>query len=138
MKTENENKLYEKFNFINEKYLIDGVCCGDGWFGLLYDLCIEIEKSGVPKDFIVSQIKEKFGGLRFYVSSCSNEVFDLIDKAEQDSYTICERCGKDGKLRDNMGWMMTLCDECNRMCKVFNAEIGVDRRIIINESNISD
>lgn len=57
------------------------------------------------------QVKEKFGSLRFYMTSNTDEIDDLIDKAEEKSYKTCEECGCPGKLR-NGGWMTTLCDSC--------------------------
>lgn len=90
---------------------------GEGWYPLLWELH-EILEPLVPDLFRVEQVKEKFGGLRFYISydaECSGEVdqamYRAIDWAEQRSYTICESCGRDGKLRKG-GWLKTLCDSC--------------------------
>jgi len=58
-----------------------------------------------------SQVKEKFGTLRFYMTTGSNEMYNLIDEAEKESAKTCEFCGKPGKLRSG-GWLLTLCDEC--------------------------
>jgi hypothetical protein len=51
----------------------------DGWFDILWRLCedleplvAEFEAAGGPK-FEVLQVKEKFGGLRFYVNCRRNE-----------------------------------------------------------------
>jgi len=82
-------------------------CVGDGWKDLIetcFNACVE-------HDVCVSQVKEKFGGLRFYVGPASTEVFDIIDECELLSYTICELCGKPGRPREG-GWIRTLCDEC--------------------------
>ena len=51
-------------------------------------------KTGIPPQFQVQQVKEKFGGLRFYISAAPQEVHNMIHKAEAESYTICEHCGK--------------------------------------------
>lgn len=58
-----------------------------------------------------SQIKEKFGTLRFYLSHGTDEMFKIADEAERKSATICEECGDTGKLRKG-GWLRTLCDGC--------------------------
>ena len=48
---------------------------GDGWFPLLWRLCESLEPVVAEavkergKPFEVLQVKEKFGGLRFYVSA---------------------------------------------------------------------
>ena len=79
---------------------------GKGWHALidrLYD--------AKPEDVRVTDVKEKFGGLRFYVGAAPEEYDDLIIEAEEESYTICERCGKPGELRPG-GWIYTLCDDC--------------------------
>lgn len=82
--------------------------CEDGWFDLLCETAFKIYTTGqVP---IATQIKEKFGGLRFYVDSFIEEVFVIIEGAEAESYTICEVCGKPGEIRRG-GWVKTLCEE---------------------------
>jgi len=78
---------------------------GPGWGEL-----VEAIYNRLPADAHIDQIKEKFGGLRFYVSADS-ETLDFIDEMEAKSLTICEHCGKPGKPRDG-GWILTLCDEC--------------------------
>jgi len=55
--------------------------------------------------------KEKFGGLRFYINEGSDEIFNRITKAENDSYEICERCGEKGEIRRDIGWYLTLCNK---------------------------
>lgn len=78
---------------------------GIGWAKLinaLYD--------NMPESVRVLQVKEKFGGLRFYVVGASEEFSNLIDKCEAESEHICEYCGKPGKLR-KLSWIKTLCNE---------------------------
>ena len=38
---------------------------------------------------------------------------DVINYYEEESFKVCEVCGKKGRLRGH-GWMATLCDECSR------------------------
>lgn len=59
-----------------------------------------------------SQIKEKFGGLRLYMTSGTDEIFDLIEEYEDKSYHICEDCGSDQATQNEVGWVRTLCDPC--------------------------
>lgn len=59
------------------------------------------------------QVKTKYGGLRFYMTHGTDEIFELIDEAEDKSYEICELCGEKGKPRD-IGWIWTLCDKCHK------------------------
>ena len=60
----------------------------------------------------VVQIKEKFGGLNYYMSFENDEMSDLIIAAAQRSETICENCGKPGKTRNFSGWCVTECEAC--------------------------
>jgi hypothetical protein len=66
-----QNKFFKKFDFFRkgntpQEYFFWGIECGDGWFDLLWKLCQDIEELGYCGQII--QIKEKFGGLRFYES----------------------------------------------------------------------
>lgn len=56
----------------------------------------------------VLQVKEKFGGLRFYVSGATPEIQAAIDFAESLSHTICEECGNKGFIVGR-SWIRTLC-----------------------------
>jgi hypothetical protein len=56
-----------------------------------------------------SQVKEKFGGLRFYINGYTDEVRGMIRMAESMSYRTCEVCGNPGRS-NNHGWISTLCD----------------------------
>ena len=87
--------------------------CNDGWYDLLDHLCYMIDDRQVKVglDIHVSQIKEKFGGLRFYCYGGDDVVYYLVDFASKLSYTVCEQCGNRGKLRNEHGWMYTACDE---------------------------
>ena len=80
-----------------------------GWFPLIKDLITDLIELGWNKE--VCQVKEKFGGLRFYINDGSDEVFNRIHKAEKESLTICEITGKVGELRTNIPWFRTLTDE---------------------------
>jgi hypothetical protein len=82
---------------------------GEGWFPLIKSLIEDLIALGWNKQ--VCQVKEKFGGLRFYINNGSDEIFDRIRKAEDDSLNICEKTGKPGYLRNDNGWLVTLCDE---------------------------
>ena len=82
---------------------------GDGWKPLIDPLIEQANREGAK----IAQIKEKFGGLRFYVSNASAKLNSMIDMAERQSFHICERCGKEGKLRTDRSWLKTLCEECN-------------------------
>lgn len=70
---------------------------------------------------VAVQVKEKFGGLRFYVNGADDEVRGMIDMAESMSYRLCEDCGTKGTLRKG-GWYRTMCDPCNDTWEARRAE----------------
>jgi len=120
MKEDLEERLFSRFpsffryrSNLRASLMGFGFECGDGWFDLIWKLCEDIERAVPPEGFNVAQVKEKYGGLRFYAGPCSEEVFNLISEAEDKSYSICEICGAPGKLRDDRGWILTLCDKHN-------------------------
>jgi len=67
---------------------------------------MEEEAAKVP---VASQVKEKFGGLRFYVQAATDEHYNYITFAESMSYRTCEVCGNPGKPYTD-GWHSTLCE----------------------------
>jgi hypothetical protein len=57
----------------------------------------------------IVQVKEKFGGLRFYMDGGTPELEHYVTFAEAMASRTCEICGKPGESR-NTGWIKTLCD----------------------------
>lgn len=94
-----------------------GFECGSGWEPLLRELSEGLEKEILKlpvehRDHIrASQVKEKYGTLRFYMTSESDEMSYLIGEAERKSAVTCENCGSKGKVR-NDGWISIRCDDC--------------------------
>lgn len=116
-----------------------GFAVGDGWYGLIDGLCGMIthyvkthnddvdyrlqqiaEGKRTEKDYSpdllvkrempkIRQVKEKFGGLRFYVDTTDKRIHHWIEFAEVVSTKICEECGAPGERRGE-GWVRTLCD----------------------------
>jgi hypothetical protein len=83
--------------------------CDSGWYPLIKDLIEDLVELGWDRE--VCQVKEKFGGLRFYINAASDEMYDRISQAEKESYETCEVTGKPGQLRTDIGWWTTLCEE---------------------------
>lgn len=81
---------------------------GDGWIPLVQNLIEEAIEAGWNKQ--ICQVKEKFGGLRFYINGAPDEVYEIIRKYEELSYETCIVCGEKGELRYG-GWLLTLCDK---------------------------
>lgn len=134
-----EEYLYTKYpDFFKDKdsdmsqtCMCWGLCCEDGWFGLI-NLCCDriaevLKAHQLSLDtFNFTQIKEKYGGLRLYFSlNNPNEENGLlpeglwdtiqlhISEAENASYKTCEFCGeqKTAKERGEC-WITVRCDFC--------------------------
>ena len=61
------------------------------------------------KQVFAVQVKEKFGGLRFYINVGDDYINGAIMMAENMSYHICEECGAPGEPA-GPGWILTLCE----------------------------
>lgn len=130
MKNQLEKQLLEMYpkifkNLYDENSCMKyGIECGDGWYDLIETLCHSLQwyadKNGYPQ-VIADQIKEKFGGLRFYIHY--DEPYDpmvekyrylegMIHFAEQMSFQICEKCGEKGKTINTGCWSSTSCEKC--------------------------
>lgn len=108
-----------------------GFAIGEGWWGIVEELCSQIQHHidwvngsrkrlmennpydhTIPEEcpqVIVRQIKEKFGGLRFYYDGGDDTVDGMVRMAESWAARTCDVCGDKGKSRDG-GWIRTLCD----------------------------
>lgn len=58
---------------------------------------------------VISQVKEKFGGLRFYYVGGDAAIEGMVRMAEGIASYTCEDCGSPGYTRPG-GWLRTLCD----------------------------
>lgn len=98
-----------------------GFECGDGWYELIKECSAKIEavNEKLAEPITAAQVKEKFGGLRFYLNTCQSEcgdevwkeVREAIEIAERKADITCEDCGKPGKTGGRI-WISTLCTEC--------------------------
>lgn len=99
-----------------EPFELFGVECDKGWGELIQPLFDWIEKYNKEHEddpIVIQQVKEKFGGLRFYVSYEPDELSRMIHKAEGDSYGICEVCGSKIDVgHTSSGWIKTICRKC--------------------------
>jgi hypothetical protein len=100
-----------------------GFAVGDGWCVLLETLCARLDTilAAAPgAAMAVVQVKEKFGGLRFYYDlqgadeAISEAMREAVDLAEAASARICEQCGRRGARRDSGGWLSTVCAACQQ------------------------
>lgn len=81
---------------------------GEGWHSIVDDLIKDLFALGWNGSLY--QIKEKFGGLRFYIDKGNDEIFKRINLAELQSLKTCEDCGEEGTTGSWGGyWILTLC-----------------------------
>ena len=96
-----------------------GFAVGRGWWPILQALCANIqshtdwwnknrETRPVVEQVVVEQIKEKFGGLRFYYTGGDDKVRGMVAMAEAWADRSCEECGAPGTA-GGKGWIKTLC-----------------------------
>jgi hypothetical protein len=85
---------------------------GKGWQPIVRIVISECDTRGV----IITQIKEKFGGLRIYTkhSHPGIEFIDgMIRLAERVCAITCEFCGAPGqRITTKRQWLKTLCNSC--------------------------
>jgi hypothetical protein len=93
-----------------------GFAIGEGWWPIIESLCSNIQhyinwknrESEIVPQVVVAQIKEKFGGLRFYYEGGDDRIHGMVSMAESWADKSCETCGAPG-TSGGKGWIKTLC-----------------------------
>jgi hypothetical protein len=109
------SSLIDKIKFGYEK----SIYVSEGWRELVYTLHEKL--SYISPNYKVHQVKQKFGGLRFYAEyvpkgkeknpDLMKSIFDdLVALAETASYHICETCGDWGELVGDT-WIYVACKD---------------------------
>lgn len=93
-----------------------------GWakaFGyeLICELRDSLKKANYLDKYRITQIKEKYGTLRWYDCGAPKEVFDVIRKYIKFSSKVCIRCGKPA-THITSGWINYMCKECIEECNL--------------------
>ena len=111
-------KIFAERNLpMQETAMCWGFECGDGWFNIINQLCQNIQHhidwknkdKEVVAQVVVSQVKEKYGTLRFYYSGGDDTIDGMVSMAESMSGVTCEECGNIGES-NNGGWIKVLCE----------------------------
>ena len=88
------------------------IACLPGWLNLIDELCrtlqIHLDSHPDVPQVDVLQVKEKFGGLRFYYSGGDSVCRDAVAMAEERSLSTCEVCGQTGTLGGER-WLNVRC-----------------------------
>lgn len=84
-------------------------------------------------------IKEKYGLLRVDLYSKKIPIdrhMALENAAEMEASVVCECCGRPGKHRPKLDWMLTLCDRCYKKGRKFRDKITdeTEKRWLADES----
>lgn len=94
-------------------------CMPVGWKKTLgIQLCEELREELLRIDpsllykYRVSQVKEKYGSLRWYDGSYSDQMDDIVSKFEDISQYTCIVCGKINVPILDDGWISPCCTEC--------------------------
>jgi hypothetical protein len=123
---EENKKLCEKYPFLIVKNRWTGEVSEDydysyteidampqGWFKAFGMQMVEELSQALgenAKNYRITQIKEKFGGLRWYDAGCTKEGYEVIRKYEGLSIITCIICGEPAtKISD--GWISPYCNE---------------------------
>ena len=121
--TERYPKIFSLPEGSAEPFSYFGFECGDGWFDLIDLLCKRIQHhidwaiKDLPEEkkegfqVVATQIKEKFGTLRFYHSGGDDHTDGMISMAESMSGKICEICGDKATVQTK-GWIRNICQPC--------------------------
>jgi len=111
-------KIFAQRNLpMTETCMCWGFECGDGWFNIINQLCQNIQhhidwknkEKEVVAQVVVSQVKEKYGTLRFYYSGGDDTIDGMVSMAASMSGVTCEQCGNPG-TQNYGGWITTLCE----------------------------
>ena len=96
--------------------------CGKGWWPMIEKVVSAIDSYNAahPDSLVeVTQIKQKFGGLRIYHHNAPEDIRLLIDEAIKASWHTCEKCGSITGATTNLeGYRLTLCPDCRKEIKL--------------------
>lgn len=112
-----------------------------GWwdaFGemMMSELDTVIKQENLEDKFCVLQIKEKFGGLRFYYTPSNPHIDEVINKYEQLSTHVCIQCGRPDVPMLRLSWVSPYCKHCYESTHYNGKEEYED--LIIGEKNMPD
>ena len=122
MDTKLQNQLFERYPAIfaertlaqSESGMGWGITTGDGWFHLIDSLCAclqwETDHNGAPQ-VVATQVKEKFGRLRFSTRDASERQSGMVDLASEISGRTCDVCSAMGSaVKTGRRLLATRCE----------------------------
>lgn len=114
----------------------------EGWYGLVTDC--DAELAAMDANYQLLQVKEKFGGLRYYfipsadtTAEQRDAMYGVVAKYEAIAAKTCEATGKPGVLMKSIGgWLKTLDPEYAENTKHYAKYSVVE--IIRHETSLGD
>ena len=90
------------------------VAFGEFFFEDLDHALMESYPEGIPEDFHITDIKEKWGTLRVYMTHHPEAVRDVVFTYEYLSSFVCIVCGAPYPFAQMTydGWIMPMCEKC--------------------------
>lgn len=114
--TDNEkNELAKEYPFLlsNNFNHIDDV--PSGWLNIVKEFLPKLKARLIEIDFLdkykITQIKEKFGFIRWHDNTADDGVIKLVQELEQKSEKTCIICGEPAKYI-SLGWISPYCEDC--------------------------
>jgi hypothetical protein len=97
--------------------------CWKGWMPLIEVLSFKIFTLDINQVMRVEQIKQKFAGLRYYITWINErpkyfkDIYNLVNEYQNHSFEVCEVCGNSGdRVKEKEeNYILTLCDECLKL-----------------------
>lgn len=90
--------------------------CGKGWLPLVESFCDavnnDVEYNNMPP-VKIECIKEKFGTLQIYYTGGDERTRAYSMFANRVSDKTCETCGTVHNVGKTLGWIKTICKDCN-------------------------
>ncbi len=118
-----QDKLFSRYPkiFVQRKLPMTETCMcwgidtSNGWYKII-DLLCELLQWDIDHNnhsqIEAVQVKEKFGGLRFYTDTADERQQGMIDFAQHLSEITCEECGSMDNVTQTKGWIVSLCPKC--------------------------
>lgn len=124
-------KLIQKYPKIFQDYegnpgMVNWHGVPEGWLPIIDKLCGSIQnyidnyKRWIkekdewvhPPQLTCTQMKEKYGGLRFYYEGGDDLMEGMVVMAEYLCSNTCQDCGSEQDIGRTAGWITTLCRSC--------------------------
>lgn len=98
-----ENKLYRKFSFLKKKF-IPNIECEDGWYDIIYRMCLKLDDIKKSDEFIITSIFDRYTNMDVHTKFGNNSTRFCIEEFKEESTDVCDACGNNKELEK--------CEKC--------------------------